>query len=702
MRKYLSLILLLLLSNITSAFASNVTNGLNVGKAFSVSGGYVTSLNRFDGSFEKDTSNFTVSTGTLTKEASLEMEGSSRGSWEVNTSGTLDTVAQTITATDTYELSAIINSNDASNVEICANVNGSDNACKKILNKTGRQKASWIGQLNTGDSVKLRVKYIGTSGIHKVDNFKFDQYTAQIASLLIEEGVTYYGYTSGTTGGVLFATKNTSLSNESQLISAINSGSTRYTILANSSCKLSTAFDGNASSVYAKIIQYNAAGSVINISHWSQNASSASNKGAALVSRANVGDYFIAYTDAAVNNTNLTNFNISCSKTSDNVMQTWQDGRGTYKSLTYTDVNNLSGNQGLGNFTAGSVEYMIGADGLLHYKGKLTVGGGAGVSAVEARIPYPNGYIAAGTDKIPSIQLASILAYSALEVSTNTILVSPNVGYFNIGQASAGAPNSLTARTGSQLFSNGNVISFNFTVPVQGVSSTPTVLALPVSKENNFTSFISGSTFSKVGAPWISSVVASGTNSYIKTVAINSGVFSLAPNCQCNANEVPSASDATCRFDSANSTNTSLIFSTTVNGSASNQNITISCQKRDADYTPQGVVPVNITPDTFVQTSGTVGIKLASAEVSSTGAVSGELSDFINGSCTNANPRVCTFNTGFFTSRVNCQCTPFKAGVSAHSTCNIDAYSGVTSVSVKTIYNGSANADAFFLSCHGY
>ncbi len=43
-----------------------------------------------------------------------------------------------------------------------------------------------------------------------------------------------------------------------------------------------------------------------------------------------------------------------------------------------------------------------------------------------------------------------------------------------------------------------------------------------------------------------------------------------------------------------------------------------------------------------------------SAQVSSTGVVTGENLDWINGSCTNASPTVCTYNTGIFTVAPNC------------------------------------------------
>jgi hypothetical protein len=51
-----------------------------------------------------------------------------------------------------------------------------------------------------------------------------------------------------------------------------------------------------------------------------------------------------------------------------------------------------------------------------------------------------------------------------------------------------------------------------------------------------------------------------------------------------------------------------------------------------------------------------------SAKVSSTGVVSDENLDWISGNCTNANPSVCTFNSGIFTATPNCVGSPVVNG----------------------------------------
>ena len=85
-----------------------------------------------------------------------------------------------------------------------------------------------------------------------------------------------------------------------------------------------------------------------------------------------------------------------------------------------------------------------------------------------------------------------------------------------------------------------------------------------------------------------------------------------------------------------------------------------------------------------------------SAEVSSTGTVSGENLDWISGNCTNANPRVCTYNSSIFTVAPNCT-------VSAIDTTDrgatISAISS-SSVSIGTFNTGgTASAQATKIIC---
>ena len=106
----------------------------------------------------------------------------------------------------------------------------------------------------------------------------------------------------------------------------------------------------------------------------------------------------------------------------------------------------------------------------------------------------------------------------------------------------------------------------------------------------------------------------------------------------------------------------------------------------------------NLTPTEFVQTPGSVKPVTYSAEVGTTGTVSKEVGDFINGNCTGVSPRTCTFETGAFASAPNCTVSAFSTG---------PRFATIESVSTTTIVvqaytdTGADNNNIFSLVCHG-
>ncbi|MDQ3159097.1 MAG: hypothetical protein M3P98_03130 [bacterium] len=84
-----------------------------------------------------------------------------------------------------------------------------------------------------------------------------------------------------------------------------------------------------------------------------------------------------------------------------------------------------------------------------------------------------------------------------------------------------------------------------------------------------------------------------------------------------------------------------------------------------------------------------------SADVSSTGVVTNENLDWISGSCTNASPTVCTYNTGIFTAAPNCwhdSSTILIANAVSSSTTVSQQFSG-SSKQPFTIYCTKGSAD---------
>lgn len=100
----------------------------------------------------------------------------------------------------------------------------------------------------------------------------------------------------------------------------------------------------------------------------------------------------------------------------------------------------------------------------------------------------------------------------------------------------------------------------------------------------------------------------------------------------------------------------------------------------------------------FASNCGANCENVSSAKIDSTGTVTDENVDFINGNCTNANPKVCTFNAGVYTSAPTCTLTTSQ--ISGLQDVRISAQSA-TSVSIQTNQSsdGVATNIAFNIIC---
>jgi hypothetical protein len=146
-------------------------------------------------------------------------------------------------------------------------------------------------------------------------------------------------------------------------------------------------------------------------------------------------------------------------------------------SLTYTQVNALTGNQGLGTFSAGSVEWKRDGSDLL-YRGKLTCGT---TTAAEIRIALPTSLTSAGTSLIPSIQQAGMLVRDAADPSSKYVLIEPSVGYFALGSQSSGWGGLVKIAAANIFIVTGEQISFNARIPIKGWSSVSEHVVTPAS-----------------------------------------------------------------------------------------------------------------------------------------------------------------------------------------------------------------------------
>lgn len=90
--------------------------------------------------------------------------------------------------------------------------------------------------------------------------------------------------------------------------------------------------------------------------------------------------------------------------------------------------------------------------------------------------------------------------------------------------------------------------------------------------------------------------------------------------------------------------------------------------------------------------SSIASTQVYSAQVSSTGVVTGENTNWISGNCSGSAPYTCTFVTGLFTTGPNCVATP----QGANTTARIDSASTSTSVVVRTLNYTPGTTDSDF------
>ena len=473
------------------AFAvSSVSNNFQVGKTAKIANGYVTSSTRVDGSFESGTTGWSTTSGTIVQTASTEFQGSYKGTWNATGASTLD-LAWTSTASNTYEFSfkyRIAGTPDSDHY-ICAYIGTTETGCTLIDSPSyapnTMAKAILTAYCDLGQTCNLRIKHTGSDNPSiEIDDAIIRPWDPQVVTTVTQESISITGYTSNTSGKILFANVDTVRTATRTILSLDTSGSySKINFLTPACFNASSAETVSSVTTTGLIIyHYNSAGTEIKHSSNTVNTN-ANDRSTSLVGCAAAGDYLYAYFSGATPTNDVgTNFNVVASSTSQNIVQAFASGT-EWTPLTYTEINALSGNQGLGTFTAGGYEWKrMGGDILI--KGKLTVGT---VTGSEARIPLPSGLISADTTMIPSIQVAGFLqrtsATAGMVGATTSILISPSVGYFQMA-ANTASIGGMTARNGNDLFGSGEVISFHLRVPIYGWSSLPSNILLPSSTQD--------------------------------------------------------------------------------------------------------------------------------------------------------------------------------------------------------------------------
>ena len=360
---------------------------------------------------------------------------------------------------------------------------------------------------------------------------------------------------------------------------------------------------------------------------------------------------------------------------------------------------------GLGTVTAINTQCKRQGGDLL-MKGSFTVGT---VTAVEARLSLPtwNGVqlTSAGTSVIPSLQLSGDMIYSSSSTVTfrHGTLIEPSVSYMTF--AYQGSTNAAFQKIlGTVMSANNQSFSFNSRIPIEGWQGSNIIVGSFSGLESCADTYQCTDVFTaKVGTAgavsdenieWITGNASVVSSAY--TLTFKTGLFTVPPTCVFSTTENNNLIHVVGVSNSASSTtvrSTRTDSSTPIAGS-----FNIVCQKQGVDYI--GKTAKAVASDQNIRTPGVTKAVFYSAKISSAGAVSDELGDFLSGSCSCATGNyTCTFNTSTFASTPNC-------GVpSPGTTADRSAYNVVESTSSVTFRTSNAantgQCLAVELFCHG-
>lgn len=253
----------------------------------------------------------------------------------------------------------------------------------------------------------------------------------------------------------------------------------------------------------------------------------------------------------------------------------------------------------------------------------------------------------------------------------------------------------------SSCYSFGNALGINITIRFRAtglsnkVSTYSQACTTDVQCENSFSARVDTSgNVTKENLDWLTSCVKSGSSNFITTCTVQSGVFSVSPNCQCTTDN--SGVGASCDY-LGSSTPTSLTFYTDQASAVANIPITISCEKQGADFKAKNVITGSFKDVVTSPNAGSVA--LCSAKISSTGVISDQIGGCF-ASCTSTSPYTCTYTTSYWSVTPNCVANASdSAGVSVrYEFGSSSAASGL----FRTITGSPATVNgAFSVLCHG-
>lgn len=645
MKKLLTLVLCWVL-----AFSAMAETTFKAKTAASVAGGYITSLNKVDGSFEDGATQWSASVGTIVPTASTEFQGEKKGVWAGTGTGTVS-LQWTATASNTYEASAQVNVNGEDDVYVCAYVGTTETGCKLIpaLNKI--QKVSAVADSVLSSAFYLRLKHTGSDAFSvDVDDGKIEPYTQQGVNL-VEQQSTRQNWQAGNSYSsnlILFVSQAGGWSAKSGsgiYNDSVVSSHTRFNILKKAI--FSGSFTNYNTIDYRPIVYLNG----VQVMGGTVSKATSSEAQVAFSFEVKAGD-FVEFGSASPNST-YAELNITASAISENIVQTYQPSEflGEIKLLPSTtapkgfipadgkSIGKTSGTyQGDAYYalyamrwttasTTADEPYVIssakGASAQADWDAGKTItidvrgmffrasGGNAGAVGTKQSDAFQDHYhfLFAAIDGT-----ASPVAVTANDYVTRRNTYSSGYVDYSLNATATGATvgkaSNSSSISGQRTSTETRPVNTSDYPYMRYGTSAPDLYALPVSKENRFTFSVSSTGVVSNNQNSVASGNAVVTDTSLYTIPLTSGIFSATP---LGTASVVATDNRVAQVVSVSPTQ--IVVRTFVpHPTAVQVNATASFVvelTRSSDYTAPGVFVGNVSGN-LNKTEGTSGVELFS------------------------------------------------------------------------------------------
>lgn len=321
----------------------------------------------------------------------------------------------------------------------------------------------------------------------KFDDVQLATWTPQAVNLTQEEAATYTGYTSKDgSNRVRFANRTLYRAGtifEDNWSTVATDGYVKVTAKKNINVVLSTnGVSQSATYLGISVRVYNSSGTLINIGAEDTTTLAGYAGSPSVTMQMSAGDYaLVMFNNNTGANDISTNFSITATAISDNVVQSWQDGT-EWTSFTPTGswtTNTTYTGKWKRDGSDLDCDILVTASGA-PTSANLTVNLPSGLAIDTTKIvSSSSGYMSLGLGRLIDANGSTYPLYGVYNSATSV-----SVNYTD--DAATGVVYNQVSQATPVTIASGDTVHIKFRVPIQGWSSTPTLLALPAATQTEY------------------------------------------------------------------------------------------------------------------------------------------------------------------------------------------------------------------------